>query len=65
MVKMLFNSKRATNLVIHGCTGNVSNIEYDYGHLSHFRESIYYQIRNRKIPISDLYFDFNYLECFL
>ena len=62
MGKNIFSSKTALHLSAHGHFGRSFHINYDYGHLSHFRDKIFF--RNQIIPISDLYFDLNYLNCY-
>ncbi len=40
----------------------VKKIDFDYGHLSHFRNTYWFD--NASIAVSDIYFDVNYFACY-
>lgn len=42
---------------------NYESVPYNYGHMSHFRNMLVLP-KNKKIPITDLHLDLNYLNCY-
>ena len=62
--KTIHNSMSSEYSDLHFGIGNsmVSRVDFDYGHLSHFRNSFWFD--EEPISVSDIYFDLNYFACY-